>query len=70
MREEHIQDQAQRAREVNEQGAHFYQQGNYQAAIGALTQAITLSPAPEWAFYFNRGRARDDLDDLPAAIAD
>ena len=63
-------DQIQRAREMNNEGARYYQQGKYKDAIKAFTRAITLCPQSEWAFYFNRGRARDDSGDLVGAIAD
>src|SRR5215472_10466245 len=62
-------DRADRAREMNEQGARYYEQGDFAAAIAAIAEAISLDPS-EWGFYFNRGRAYDDQGNFRLAIAD
>ena len=45
------------------------QLGNYEAAKEDYTAALALDPCAAFAYY-NRGIARDRLDDLPGAVAD
>lgn len=60
---------AQSKEEFLAKGAAYVTAGNYDAAITAFTQAITLDPAYAEAYY-NRGIAYKDKGDIGKAITD
>jgi tetratricopeptide (TPR) repeat protein len=63
------QEQLNKADQLYEEAQQEYIGGDYEVAINLLNQAIELNPSDGW-FYYERGQAKDELEDFTAAIED
>ena len=63
------QEQLNKADQLYEEAQQEYMGGDYEVAINLLNQAIELNPSDGW-FYYERGQAKDELEDFTAAIED